>query len=153
MTLGHARALGPAKNVQRSDEEQTIDLLCNRRIEDATHQNGVKMKIRVWHTNHIYDRGDAPQRISDGLLVIRIPDSYLRQRIATEHLLQGGPRPTDHAVLAALLSQRRGHTLADRPRRANESYFISRFQRHDIVARRLSCGAYHDYAHLPCPRE
>src|SRR5262245_49153629 len=128
--LGHARALGPAKNVQRSDQEQAVDLLRDRGIHDATHQDGVQLKVRVWDTNHVHDSTDAPERISDGLLVIRIPDGDFRERITTERLFQNGARPTDHPVRSAFLAQRRRHALADRSRGANESYRILGFLAH-----------------------
>lgn len=66
-----------------------VDLFCYGSIDNATHQEGMKMKIRVWHANHIYDiyySGDVFESRPDRLLVVRIPDGDLGQRIATEHL-------------------------------------------------------------------
>jgi len=90
MFLGYALALRPAKNVQRPDEKQAVYVFSNRRINDAAHQDGMKVKIRVGNANHIDDGADAFERLPDRLFVLRIPSGDLSQRIVPELFLQSG---------------------------------------------------------------
>ena len=81
MILCHALPLRPTENVKRSDQKEALYLFCDRGIDDATNQNGMKMKICIGNAYHVDGCSGSSESRPNGLFVIRILGRNLSQRI------------------------------------------------------------------------
>ena len=113
MVFLHGMGLRLSIGIDGADQYDAAHTGGNGAVQRPAHELGMQCELPVVHAHQVDQRVHAVGGSLDGAGDIRVPGGDLGQGIGAEGLAQAGCVAADHAVGAALLSERGGQALAD----------------------------------------